>query len=209
MGYFPPTRGRGRGWRRGRGARFSTVSRAELGRLYNSTYTDSTIPMVDKAPTTSALVLISQLRGKLTDRDWTEVSDAYTALFSTGLPDGHCEIPPLLRPIFKYLRVGKAGGVNVFSNGAGKLLMFHLFTLLPLDMASLRISTTSDPRHDWCGINLPNISGVVDAALVHDRKWLVVGEVKGDGSLCVTQVLAAMQAKAGKDQQYPYGKQIL
>ena len=70
-------------------------------------------------------------------------------------------------------------GIKILSNGAWKLFTFHLFSLLSLDVG-IRIATTSDPRHDWCGTNLPHISGVVDVLLVHGEKRYLVGEVKSD-----------------------------
>ena len=79
--------------------------------------------------------------------------------------------------------------VNMFSNGAGKVLMLHLLTLLLLKV-NIRVATTSDPRHDWCGINLPPISGVVDVTLFHGGRHHMLGEVKADSATGTTQVLA-------------------
>ena len=47
---------------------------------------------------------------------------------------------------------------------------------------NVRVSTTSNPKYDWCGIDFPEITGVVDFAVVHNGVWRVVGEVKGDSS---------------------------
>ena len=157
--------------------------------------------MVDVAPTASSLFLRAQLRGNASEQGWKSVCNAYTALVS-HTPETRCVIPPLLQPLFRFLAGTKRENVNVFSNGAGKLLAFHLLSLLPLEEVNIRIATTNDPRHDWCGVNQQHISGVVDVAVVSGGKWLVVGEVK-------SEVLAAMQAVASKSNQSPYGKYIL
>ena len=97
-------------------------------------------------------------------------------------------------PLARFLTGTKRENVNVFSNGVGKLLTFHLLSLLPLEEVNVRIATTNDPRHDWCGENQQHISGVVDVAVVSGGKWLVVGEVKSDNSVascgCQEQLMA-------------------
>ena len=116
-------------------------------------------------------------------------------------------VPPLLLPIFHYLAASKAEKVNMFSNGAGKVLMLHLLTLLLLKV-NIRVATTSDPHHDWCGINLPSISGVVDVTLFHGGRHHMLGEVKADSATGTTQVLGAMQAVATNTGEWPYRKHI-
>ena len=196
-------RGRGRPAGRGRGSRgrssprytFSTVRMQQLERIFEVSYTTPTIPMVQRAPTPSSLRLRSKLKGHSSDEEWERVCERYTALFSIGEPEPECVVPPLLLPIFHYLAASKAEKVNMFSNGAGKVLMLHLLTLLLLKV-NIRVATTSDPRHDWCGINLPPISGVVDVTLFHGGRHHMLGEVKADSATGTTQVLAAMQAVA-------------
>ena len=50
-----------------------------------------------------------------------------------------------------FLENNKTGGVNIFSNGAGKMFTYQLLNLVPLGVYA-RVATTSDPRYDWCGV---------------------------------------------------------
>ena len=86
--------------------------------------------------------------------------------------------PLLLQPLFVYLAQIKQAGVNKFGNGAGKLLAFHLLQLLPF-APSVRIATTTDPRHDWCGIDGGPITGVVDVVVTIGGVWRLVGGSEG------------------------------
>ena len=156
--------------------------------------------MVQRAPTPSSLRLRSKLKGHSSDEEWERVCERYTALFSIGEPEPECVVPPLLLPIFHYLAASKAEKVNMFSNGAGKL---HLLTLLLLKV-NIRVATTSDPRHDWCSINLPPISGVVDVTLFHGGRHHMLKQTL----LLGPQVLAAMQAVATNTGEWPYGTHI-
>ena len=72
--------------------------------------------------------------------------------------------------------------MNPFTKGAGNFFVYQLLNLTPHG-PHVRVETTSDPRHDWCGVNLPDISGVVDLAVVQGTTWKLVGEVKTDYSL--------------------------
>ena len=102
------------------------------------------IPMVDKTPTSSSLALKFQLKGDASEEQFEAVCHEYTSLFSSqGLQVTPCEyLPPLLAPLVRFLRENRVGG---FSNCAGK--GFHLLSL----EVNIRVATTSDPRHDWCG----------------------------------------------------------
>ena len=95
---------------------------------------------------------------------------------------GHVPLP--LRTLFLHLKTCKEEIMNLFSNGAGK--SFELLECLYLPM-NIRTSSTQDPRHDWCGINLPFITGVADVVVAHKGMWRLVGEIKGDQSDGYTQ----------------------
>ena len=75
--------------------------------------------------------------------------------------------------------------INQLSNGAGKTFLSKLFDAIQLDI-SVRTSTTTDSRRDWCGVRIDvgkeSLVGVVDLAIVKEGRWLMVGEVKGDGT---------------------------
>ena len=86
-------------------------------------------------------------------------------------------MPPLLKPILEYMHANKEDGVNIFTNGAGKLLVAKLLGLLPIG-PHVRIATTNNPRYDWCGIDLPHLCGVVDMAVVDHKKLQMIGEIK-------------------------------
>ena len=77
--------------------------------------------------------------------------------------------------------------------------------LLPFAQ-SVRISTTTDLRYDWCSINGVHITGVV---VVIRGKWQLVGEVKGDDSHGMTQLVAAMHAVAERTGEWPCGELVL
>ena len=195
--------GRGRSWN------FSTIRRVELENLLNVSYMETAVPMVDRRSMQSSLRLRSQLKGTTSNEEWERVCVRYTSLL-LGLPTtDQCTVPPLLQPLFRCLERSRLEGVNVFSNGAGKLLVYNLLSLLSLDV-NVRLATTSDSRHDWCCIRCPQISlsGVVDVALVDGGKWLMLGEVKSDNATGTTQLLAAMQAVAIRE-PWPYGIHIL
>ena len=110
--------------------RFSTIHRGELEYI---AIAEDVIPMVDKTPTLSSLALKSQLKGYASEEQWEAVCREYTSLFSSqGLQVTPCEyLPPLLAPLFRFLRLQWCWKVEV----------------------NIRVATTSDPRHDWCGIS--------------------------------------------------------
>ena len=116
-------RGRGRG---GRSWNFSTIRRVELENLFNVSNVETAVPMVDRRSTQSSLRLRSQLKGT---EEWERVCVIYTSLL-LGLPTtDQCTVPPLLQPLFRCLERSRLEGVNVFSNGAGKLLVYNLLSL--------------------------------------------------------------------------------
>lgn len=69
---------------------------------------------------------------------------------------------------------------DLFSNGAGKLLLYEMLTMIaPRDYA-VAISTPNNSMYDWCGVYSKelNISGVVDLHLKSDDVD-ILGEIKG------------------------------
>ena len=179
---------------------FSTISREELENLYDCTYRQIPISMVNHTPTPSSRALCARLIESNPDGDggalWKSLCDIYAGFFSDGTPSLPPDLPPLLRPIFQCLEVNKADGINVLSNGGGKLLVFRLMGLLPIG-PRVRILTTNNPRYDWCGIN-GQLSGVVDIGVRINNTWLVIGEVKGGFSTPFTQIAAAMHAASAE-----------
>jgi hypothetical protein len=129
----------------------SSIKQEDLENIYHYSYRYITASVVDTHPTLSSVELKKKLMGDLTEHQWMEVCRAYTAFFS-GARNVSCPPPPLLQPPFAYLKEIKEAGINKFGNGAGKLLAFHLLQLLPF-APSVRIATTADLRHDWCGID--------------------------------------------------------
>ena len=95
--------------------------------------------------------------------------------------------------------------MNPFTNGAGKLFVYHLLNLTPHGPHVRVRVARSDPRHDWCGVNLPDISGLVDLAVVQGTTWKLVGEVKSDYNPCFLQIVAAMHSVAVRQGSWPYG----
>ena len=67
---------------------------------------------------------------------------------------------------------------------------------------SVRIATTSDPRHDWCAINRDKITGVVDVGVKEGEKWLLLGEIESGTKLPFIQIVAA----AAEDGHWPCGE---
>ena len=128
------------------------------------------------------------LSGSASKEDWLALSAAYTSFFNDSdevyVEIGHVPLP--LRTLFLHLKTRKEEKINLFSNGAGKSFAVKLLECLYLPM-NIRTSSTQDPRHDWCGINLPFITGVADVVVAHEGMWRLVGEIKGDQSDGYTQ----------------------
>ena len=116
--------------------------------------------------------------------------------------------PQLLQPLFSFLKEIKAAGVKIFGNGAGKLLAFHLLQLLPF-APSVRIATTTDPRYNWCGIDGAHITGVVDVVVIIRGEWQVVGELQGNDTTGMMQLVAALHAVAERTGEWPCGELVL
>ena len=62
----------------------------------------------------------------------------------------------------------------------------------------------SPDRLVW--VDGPRLFGVVDAAIVKNGHWLVVGEVKGGSRTPLTQIFASMQAVKVRYGEWPYGE---
>ena len=171
--------------------------------------------MIDRRPTTSFHPLREKLMTYTYDDTgeierpqklkWKCIRELYGRLFSDAIPALPPNLPPRLAPLFHFLSAAKAEGINVFSNGAGKLFMIKLLELLPIG-PWVRAGTTRNPQTDWCGITCAHICGVVDVAIVKNGTWLVVGEVKGDHTTPTIQTLAAMQAAAECHGNWPCGE---
>ena len=113
--------------------------------------------------------------------------------------------------MFRYLHFNKTCGINSFTNGAGKSLIFRLLQLLPLGH-KVRFAATNDPRDDWCGIDRPQIAGVVDVGIRSSSGgyWQVVGEVKVGFASPFVQIVAAMHTASEEgDEHWPYGEELL
>lgn len=220
-------RGRGRGGRRGRGRGrggslpspptvqcslwLSAVTMEELQAMFGVTYREVPKPRTIWPTATPELESAAAALRRLVmggDDDparWERMSSLYRALFSDAIPDVPQDVTPLLAPIFHFVAATRGGGINIFSNGAGKRLACKLLELLPIG-ACVRIGTTGKPKTDWCGIETPELRGVVDVAVVKGGAWLLVGEIKGGNASPFTQILAAMQAVKTRDGIWPYGE---
>ena len=206
---------RGRGRRQGRGERggeqlvkykISTITNWELESLFNCRYSYLPTSMVDSPPTSSS----RELREKLMEAPentlrWEQVRELYKGLFSDGIPSLPPNLPPRLVPLLHFIQVTKEEKVHTFSNGAGKAFLSKLLSLIPAE-PWVRISTTNRPQTDWCGVDGPRLFGVVDAAIVKNGHWLVVGEVKGGSRTPLTQIFASMQAVKDRYGEWPYGE---
>ena len=81
------------------------------------------------------------------------------------------DLPPQFKPLFNFLEEVGSVYQNSMRNGSGKLLVYHLLSLTGVGLA--KVSTTTDPRMDWCGypqsttIPLGNIYGEMILLLDH------------------------------------------
>ena len=110
----------------------------------------------------------------------------------------HFNLPPLFKPLFNFLEgVGCIYQHNFMRNGSGKMLIYHLLCLTGTEFPKL--STTTDPRTDWCGypqsttVPLGNIYGVIDLQLhcTRSRAVHLILEIKLSG-LGLWQLMAAL-----------------
>ena len=68
-----------------------------------------------------------------------------------------------------------------------------------------KLSTTTNPKNDWCGFPEGPVRGVVDLELEAESGQVVgLGEVKGEGE-GLYQLLAAMQCYKNKTGHWPVG----
>ena len=59
-------------------------------------------------------------------------------------------LPPPFQPLFEYMEgVRSVYNRDFMRNGAGKLLMYNSLSVARIGF--VKISTTTDPRTDWCG----------------------------------------------------------
>ena len=72
---------------------------------------------------------------------WKRIRELYSSDVILVLPPN---LPPKLAPLLHFLSAAKAEGVNVFSNGAGKMFMIKLLGLLPIG-PWVRAGTTRNP----------------------------------------------------------------
>ena len=73
---------------------------------------------------------------------------------------------------------------------------------------SVRIATTADPRHDWCGIDGGPITGVVDVVVTIGGVWRLVEAVKGNDTTGMMQLVAALHAVADRTGEWPCGELV-
>ena len=165
------------------------------------------------SPTPSSISLRAKLMGTddFDSGQWDKLGEIYMGFFMDGVPELPEELPTLLESVFRYLHFNKTCGINSLTNGAGKSPIFRLLHLLPLGH-KVRFATTNDPRHDWCGIDRPQIAGVVDVGKRSNSGgyWQVVGEVKvGLANPFVENVAAMHAASEEGDGHWPYGEELL
>ena len=60
----------------------------------------------------------------------------------------HSDLPPQFEPLFNFLEGIGSVYRNFMRNGSGKLLVYNLLCLTGARL--VKISTTTDPRNDWC-----------------------------------------------------------
>ena len=173
----------------------SCVTKRELEQLFDVTYNYSPKPWVGGTGAES----LAKVMGGDDQAQWEQMKRLYASLFSDAIPEVPDDVPPLLAPLFRYVAAARGEGVNIFGNGAGKAFASRLLGLLPSIGPWVRTATTSRPQTDWCGVQTPQLRGVVNVAVV---AWLVVGKIKASS---FTQTLAGMQAVEKRDNIWPYG----
>ena len=187
---------------------FSQAKNAEvLNRMFRKTYT--TEPAF--VPRNMHSSVRRDIRGSMSDAAWEKVCLEYLAFFSEGrrVQMKRVLVEGSLQKVFDFFLLNS--NVDIFRNGAGKLLFYELLTLTPRQ-CRVPISTTTNPITDWCGVGEGDITGVVDimATSLPPRKKFgprVVGEVKGKGTLSsgIWQTIAAMQVLQQRCGKWPVG----
>ena len=79
---------------------------------------------------------------------WDKLCEVYMGFFADGVPELPEQLPMLLGSVFRYLHFNKTCGINSFTDGAGKSLIFRLLQLLPLGY-KVRFATTNETIHVW------------------------------------------------------------
>lgn len=165
-------------------------------------------------PTTLVLrsgVLRKYLMSGMAPKRWEEIQQAYTSFFGQKFLSKIVEVEGPLGRLFNFIQscLLVDHKTNLFKNGAGKTFLYELLTLKPPKNYRVSIATTTDPRHDWCGVDTSVISGVVDLLVRGVQQGselaLAVGEVKGDGQSGLWQLIAAMEAIQTFTGHWPIG----
>ena len=136
------------------------------------------------------------------------LTEAYTDLHLQQCPHADMKPPVSLSSLFEVMQFCVRRGHNLFHNGAGKVFMYEVLKLKHYVPQYGRrwfskISTTTNPKTDWCGFVDGGVRGVVDIQVeTEEGKVLGLGEVKGEGEGRY-QVLAAMQAYRERTGTWP------
>ena len=66
-------------------------------------------------------------------------------------------VPPFLRPLFAHMVFCRNSGESLFHNGAGKLCLLNIRNHVNIGTEwGIKLSTTGNSVHDWCGIRSAN-----------------------------------------------------
>ena len=133
------------------------------------------------------------------------LTEAYTDRHLQQCPHADMKPPVSLSSLFEVMQFCVRRGHNLFHNGAGKVFMYEVLKLKHYVPQYGRrwLSTTTNPKTDWCGFVDGGVRGVVDIQVeTEEGKVLGLGEVKGEGEGRY-QVLAAMQAYRERTGTWP------
>ena len=129
----------------------------------------------------------AQIKSELHPEDWDTVCDHFSSLIMRGPVRVGPPVPPQLERLFTSLE-DMPSCVNLFTNGAGKSLMYELL-MLPHTRGNryhVRTSTTLHPYNDWCG---PTYRGGRHFGL----QWeAATGGWGGEGALGLSRWLLSM-----------------
>ena len=164
-------------------------------------------------PTTLVLrsgALRKDLISDMSPKKWGEVQQAYTSFFGQKALSKVVEIQGPLGRVFNFIQSCLLWTTKqLFSRMGGETFLYELLTLKAPKNYRVSISTTNDPRHNWCGVGTSKISGVVGLLVrcVHQGSELAlaVGEVKGDGQSGLWQLIASMEAIQTFTGHWPIG----
>ena len=128
-------------------------------------------------------------------------------------------IPLCFQPLASLVQHCVRSKTSLFSNGAGKQLLSILLNLCYCVGKKdwiVKVSTTQDSRHDWCGIcprkGDPNVCGVPDICVqTLGGTFLVIGEVKSElkTESAESQLLAAIQVAQRQQSEKILGLRLL